>query len=164
MKRTEQMFFALCLTLVCGPLAGVSKAQGTAKVAPAVHGWAKSPASSEDHKFTGSIQQVIPQQTKSAAGSVRALQIVVAGPQGAVTANLGSMLAESVKKSLGAGESVHLTGYTSTANGKSTFVVRTLTVENGKTIMVRNEHGFLVRPEPAGVHAANAKTANGGLR
>jgi len=162
MNRTQQTVFALCLTLVFGPLAGVSKAQDTAKAASAVHGWAKAPASSEDRTITGSIQQVIPQQTSK--GSVHAMQIVVASPQGAVNANLGSLLAENVKKSLGAGESVHMTGYTSTVNGQSTFVVRTLTVEKGKTVVVRNEHGFLVRPEVAGVHSAGVKTVNGGAR
>jgi hypothetical protein len=162
MKRTQQTFFALCLTLACGPLAGVSNAQGTANAAPGVHGWAKAPASSEDRNISGSIQQVIPQQNKK--GSVHAMQIVVAGPQGAVTANLGSLLAEDVKKSLAAGESVHLTGYTSTVNGQSIFAVRTLTIENGKTVVVRNEHGFLVRNNPAGKKATTNTTVNGDAR
>ena len=91
--------------------------------------------------FSGTIQEVI---TQHGVGSPAGIQLLVAGPQGIVDVHGGPFLSEETKESLQAGMPVRIVGAMSSLQGKNYLLARELTV-GGSTVMVRSEHGLLVR-------------------
>jgi hypothetical protein len=79
------------------------------------------------------------------------------GPQGTLTASLGSRLSLEVQQSLTAGATVQVTGTMETIGGKTFLLARTITA-GGQQTTLRNQHGFAVYP------LATNKNLSGGAK
>jgi hypothetical protein len=100
-------------------------------------------APARDIAIAGTVQEVITTQT---LGAPVGIQLVVEGPQGALTASLGSMLSDQVQQTLSPGTPVQVSGVMATIDGRSYLLARKLTVAGDKVI-IRNDHGFLLHPQ-----------------
>jgi hypothetical protein len=96
-----------------------------------------------DITMSGSVERVVTTRT---AGAPLGIQLVVEGPQGAFTANLGSTLGDKVLQTLSPGTPVQVSGVMQTINGNSYLLARKMTVA-GNQVIVRNQHGFLVHSQ-----------------
>lgn len=108
-----------------------------------------SPA--HDITVAGTIQQLI---TTHTSGAPLGAQLVVDGPQGSFTANLGLNLRAEVQKSLSQGAPVQISGFMKAIDGKQFLMARTLTIAD-KQIVIRNENGVPVHPSQRSGVAAN---------
>jgi len=112
------------------------------------------------HEITlpGNIEKVA---TQPEWGAPIGTHLVVSIPGGSVDVHLGSFVTkDATALSLRTGEAVVVVGAMATIEGKQVLLARTLTV-GGKTRIIRNERGFLVRPGP--VTARSKATASGGM-
>jgi hypothetical protein len=100
-------------------------------------------APAHDIAMAGTVQELITTQT---LGAPVGIQLVVEGPQGALTASLGSMLSDQVQQTLSPGTPVQISGVMATIDGKSYLLARKLTVA-GDQVIIRNDHGFLLHPQ-----------------
>jgi hypothetical protein len=100
-------------------------------------------APARDIAIAGTVQEVIRTHT---LGAPVGIQLVVEGPQGALTASLGSMLSDQVQQTLSPGTPVQVSGVMATIDGKSYLLARKLTVA-GDQVIIRNDHGFLLHPQ-----------------
>jgi len=114
--------------------------------------------------FNGSIQMVV---TKHQLGSPAGMHLVVAGPAGVVDAHVGPFLSKEITEALQKGTSVRIVGAMASERGRTYLLARELTVGN-RTVVVRGEHGTLVRALLNRAHFSNTKTSkvsqNGGAR
>ncbi|HZR57322.1 MAG TPA: hypothetical protein VFA74_10645 [Terriglobales bacterium] len=114
--------------------------------------------------FTGTIQEVITQNTP---GSPNGLRLLVAGPRGTVNAHLGSLLTKDAQEALHAGAAVQLIGAMEKAHGNDYLLVRQMIVGT-RTITVRNVHGFLMPANSSADHFRTQKISqlalDGGAR
>jgi hypothetical protein len=93
----------------------------------------------QDITVSGTVQQLVKTHVPGAPAGV---QLLVAAPQGAVTASLGPNLSRTVLQSMSKGAAIQVSGGMQTINGKEYLLARNLTI-GGNQIIVRNEHGFL---------------------
>jgi hypothetical protein len=164
MIRSKLFLFLLCLSLFCiiGSRSASAQSNAPANLSAASHGSSNSQFLSNEITFVGTIQKPA---AKAVHGSPRELHLMVAGPQGVFDANVGPYLTADVKQSLSAGQQVQVAGVVQTFHGKDYLLVRELTVA-GRILTIRNEHGFLVRPQASSAtraqHRANSR--NGGAQ
>lgn len=92
--------------------------------------------------LTGTIEEVV---TKHSAGNPPGMHLLVTGPHGVVDTHLGPYLTEETKDALHTGTPIQVVGATTQVRGKQYFLARELSV-GGRTITIRNAHGFLVLP------------------
>lgn len=89
--------------------------------------------------MTGTVRQLTTAKTNGApAGN----QLVVDGPQGTFTANLGPNISRGLQQNLSSGKSVQISGTMQTTAGQEYLVAYVLTVD-GNQITIRNKNGFL---------------------
>jgi hypothetical protein len=93
----------------------------------------------QDITVSGTVQQLVKTHVPGAPTGV---QLLIASPQGAVTASLGSNLSRTVLQRMSKGAAIQISGGMQTINGKEYLLARNLTI-GGNQIIVRNEHGFL---------------------
>jgi hypothetical protein len=93
----------------------------------------------QDITVSGTVQQLVKTHVPGAPAGV---QLLIASPQGVVTASLGSNLSRTVLQSISKGAAIQISGGMQTINGKEYLLARNLTI-GGNQIIVRNEHGFL---------------------
>jgi len=94
---------------------------------------------SQDITVSGTVQKLVKTHVPGAPAGA---QLLVAAPQGAVTASLGPNLSRTMLQSMSSGAAVRIAGVMQTINGKEYLLARNLTIA-GNQITVRNEHGFL---------------------
>jgi len=109
------------------------------------------------HEITinGSVQKVI---AKSPQGNPGGLHLLVVAPEGSFDAHLGPYLNKEVQAELQNGASVRIVGAVENVRGKSYLLAREITI-GGRTIVVRNENGFLVAPQQPRTTLKNGKTS-----
>jgi hypothetical protein len=93
----------------------------------------------QDVTVSGTVQQLVKTHVPGAPAGV---QLLIASPQGAVTASLGPNLSRTLLQSMSKGAAIRISGGMQTINGKEYLLARNLTI-GGDQIIVRNEHGFL---------------------
>ena len=168
MRRTR-LTKPLCILTTAGPLAGLLFAilavplfAQPASETRVAHGFGVVYDSAHEITLTGNVQQVI---TRHVAGSPAGMHLMVAGPQGLVDAHVGPFLSKEMKEALHTGTPVQLVGAMASLRGRKYLMVRELNV-GGSRVIVRSEHGFLVRSE--GSTTKSKETAkfesNGGAR
>jgi hypothetical protein len=142
-KKASQgsfVFQTLGLLLLASIVPVSSRAQNAPRVvAPQAHPWAASTTAKTETKVSGTIQEVTSKHGMT--------QLVVSGANGAVIADLGPY-AGGAAKSFSPGDHVEIAGWTRTSNGNNTLVARQITAGE-RQVVIRNEHGFAVRPAPA---------------
>jgi hypothetical protein len=102
--------------------------------------------------MAGTVRQLTTTQT---TGTSAGNQLVVDGPHGTFTANLGPNISRSLQQSLSSGKSVQVSGTMQTSGGQDYLVVYALTVD-GNQITIRNKNGFLAHTPS---HARTASTS-----
>lgn len=121
-------------------------------------------APAHDIAMAGTVQEVITELiTTHTVGAPVGLQLVVEGPQGAFTANLGSILSDQVRQTLSPGTSVQVSGVMETINGKPYLLARKLTVA-GDQVIIRNDHGFLVHSQQRSHASVNNSALSRGAK
>jgi hypothetical protein len=93
----------------------------------------------QDIMVSGTVQQLVKTHVPGAPAGV---QLLVAAPQGAVTASLGPNLSRTALQSMSKGAAIQISGGMQTINGNEYLLARNITI-GGNQIIVRNEHGFL---------------------
>lgn len=129
--------------LLCGGLIMDATAQSSTPSQPSTGfiGWDASKPKSSDVAVTAIIQQAV---SNHASGIPGGLHLMLGTPQGVLDANVGPYLALDIQQALSAGQQVQVVGQVKTIHGQQYLLVRQL-VLNGKQIVVRNDHGALVR-------------------
>jgi hypothetical protein len=96
------------------------------------------------HEITvqGTIQKVI---SSPAGVGHESLSLMVVSGQSTREVALGSFLTKDVEALLVAQKPIQLIGAMQTIKGRPTLIVREFII-NGRTVEVRNEHGFFLRP------------------
>jgi len=102
--------------------------------------------------MTGTVRQLTTMQT---TGKSTGNQLVVDGPQGTFTANLGPNISRSLQQNLSSGKSVQVSGTMQTTGGQEYLVAYVLTVD-GNQITIRNKYGFLAHTPS---HARSTSTS-----
>ncbi len=114
---------------------------------------------SKEVTLEGSVQTLV---RKATPGALTGAHLMVSTAQGTVDVHIGNHLfAGRSSMSFTSGQSVKLVGVMTEFNHKNLFLVRTIQT-GGRTIMVRNENGFLMSPAQAARLAGNSST--GGAR
>ena len=129
--------------LLCGALTTDAMAQTTIASQPSSGfiGWDASKTKSSDVAVTAIIQEVVPNH---ASGIPAGLHVMLGTPQGVLDASVGPYLAPDVQQMLVAGKQIQVFGQVKTINDQKYLLVRQLVLD-GKPIVVRNDHGSLVR-------------------
>jgi hypothetical protein len=141
-KKESASFFCLVLFYMFTHAAALAQQTGVqAASTPFESTTLGAPA--RDITIAGTVQQVVTTQT---LGAPVGIQLVVEGPQGALTASLGSMLSDQVQQTLSPGTPVQVSGVMATIDGKSYLLARKLTIA-GDQVIIRNDHGFLLHPQ-----------------
>jgi hypothetical protein len=107
--------------------------------------------------LTGTVSSVV-KETIPEMGMLGGAHLIVQTTSGKIDASLGgyAMKAEGAL-SVSPGEQVQLTGVMKTIRDRQVFVTRLVQV-NGRVYKIRNEHGFVLGPEPRkGVTEPEAK-------
>jgi len=128
------------------------------------HGFSVVYDAAHEITLTGTIHEVV---TRHMAGTPAGMHLMVAGPQGLVDAHVGPFLSREIKDALHTGTPVQLVGAMASLRGKNFLMVRELNV-GGTKVIVRSEHGFLVRSQGVNPKTKDKETAsvvsNGGAR
>lgn len=130
----------------------------SAQIAPSSHLEHNLPARYDAaHEITinGTIQEVI---TKHVPGSPAGVLVLVAGSDGLVDAHLGPFVSSETKGALDAGAPVRILGAMTEIGGKQYLLARELTI-GGRTITIRNNHGFLAMSHGERVVSTRVKEA-----
>lgn len=91
----------------------------------------------------GTVQSLV---KKPAPGTLMGAHLMVSTAQGTVDAHIGNfVISGRSPMSFAPGQSVKLVGLMTTINRQNVLLVRTIQTDN-RTVMVRNDHGFLVSP------------------
>ena len=93
----------------------------------------------QDITVSGTVEQLVKTHVP---GTPTGAQLLIAAPQGAVTASLGPNLGHTVLQSMSKGAAIQISGVMQTIDGNEYLLARNLTI-GGNQIIVRNEHGFL---------------------
>jgi len=116
--------------------------------------------SSNDIVVVGSVKQIVSNRT---LGAHCGTHLWLNTAQGVVDANLGPYVSDDVRASLARAQLVQVIGIAQTVKGKNSVLARQL-VFAGRQVTIRNEYGFLLRPEaPAGVHKGESDSNGGAL-
>jgi len=102
-----------------------------------------SVAHPDDITVAGTVQKVV---SKHTPGTPVGVHLLVNREQGVIDANVGPYLSKSVQRSLSSGKPVQIVGFSQTSGGQNYLLARQIVV-SGRQIVIRNEHGFLVRPQ-----------------
>lgn len=137
-KKVVMALFCLVLLSVFAQAAATAQQQTSPRFEAA---GLNKPA--QDITITGSVEQLITTRTP---GAPAGLLLTVNGPQGILTASLGSSLSREAQQALTQGAPVTVTGLMETFNGRSYLAARTITA-GGSQITLRNEHGFAVHSQ-----------------
>jgi hypothetical protein len=79
-----------------------------------------------------------------ASGIPGGLHVMLGTPQGGIDASVGPYLAADVRQALVAGKQIQVIGQVKTIHEQKYLLVRQIVLD-GKPIVVRNDHGSLVR-------------------
>ena len=90
--------------------------------------------------ITGTVHEVV---TKHTLGSPVGMHLLVSQAESTIDAHVGSFLAKDVQEALHTGLPVQIVGSMQEIHGKQYLLARQL-IFGGRTVAVRNEHGFLV--------------------
>lgn len=134
---------ALLLAMTAVPLAAQPAAQ-THPLHPLGFGYDKA------HELTinATVNQMV---TKHIAGSPAGLHLLVTAPQGVVDAHLGPFMTRETRSALRPGTPIQLVGAMETIHGRQYLLAREVSI-GGRTVIVRNSSGFLLRAQSAGGH------------
>jgi hypothetical protein len=137
----------LCAVLSCVLPAAVGQAGGAAL--PALQ---ESFAYDAAHEVTlaGTIQKA------DSGGKPAGFHLLMETSGGVIDTHLGPYLSKDVLDDLQAGQTIQVVGVMKTVRGQNHLLVRQLVVGN-RQVTVRNEHGFLIRSQPAGVHSRQSE-------
>jgi hypothetical protein len=114
---------------------------------------------SKEVTLTGTVSDVV---KKPKAGMLLGTHLTLATTKGSVDAHIGSYAGRDKHlDSLAAGQSIKAVGMMMTLKQGQVFIVRTIEVNGGETLTVRNKNGFFVGPaSPRYTAKANAKGAS----
>jgi hypothetical protein len=104
----------------------------------------------DETTFSAAIREVVSQ---SPTGAPKGLNLMMSGLQ-SLSVSVGPYLSDEVTRSLAAGEMIQAVGIVHAFNGQNYLLARQLVV-GGRTIEVRNTHGFLIHPS-AGPRSGSA--------
>jgi hypothetical protein len=140
----KKLFISLLPAIVfCGGLIMEATAQSNVTSQPSTGfiGWDTSKPKSSDVAVTSNIQEVVPNH---ASGIPTGLHLMLGTPQGVLDASVGPYLPPGVQQALVAGKQVQVFGQVKTIHEQKYLLVRQLVLD-GKPIVVRNDHGSLIR-------------------
>jgi hypothetical protein len=143
---------ALAISLLAAPL------DADDSVAPVRTVIAPNYDVSKEITLEGTVQNLV---KKPAPGMIPGAHLIVSTGQGTVDAHIGNHVLADPAASFGSGQAVKLVGVMMEVNHQSVFIVRTIQTEK-RTIVVRNDHGFLMFPGSKTSLAAASST--GGAR
>jgi hypothetical protein len=159
-KMTAGLLAGLLFAILAVPLGAAQPASETRTG----HGFGVVYDAAHEITFTGSVQEVV---TRRMPGRPAGMHLMVVGPQGLVDAHVGPFLSREIKDALHTGTPVQLVGAMASLRGKNFLMVRELNV-GGTKVIVRSEHGFLVRSQGVNPKTKDKETAsvvsNGGAR
>jgi hypothetical protein len=161
----KKLFISLLPAIVfCGGLIMEATAQSDVTSQPSAGfiGWDTSKPKSSDVAVTAIIQEVVPNH---ASGISAGLHVMLGTPQGVLDASVGPYLTPDIQQVLIAGKQVQAFGQVKTIHDQRYLLVRQLVLD-GKPIIVRNEHGSLVRSRSQErTHTQSSfNNQNGGIR
>jgi len=114
--------------------------------------------------LTGVIQAI---SIGREAGSPAGMRLSIIGSQGAIETHLGPYLNKETQAALQAGTAVQVTGAMGNSQGKQVLLARQI-VFSGRVLDVRNDKGFLIRPQASHERPAQSRKPgaeeNGGSR
>ena len=133
----------LPVILLCGGLIMDATAQSNVTSQPSTGfiGWDTSKPKSSDIAVTSIIQEVVPNH---ASGIPAGLHVMLGTPQGVLDASVGPYLAPDIQQALVVGKQIQVFGQVKTIHEQKYLLVRQFVLD-GKPIVVRNDHGSLVR-------------------
>ena len=141
----KKLFISLLPAIVfCGGLIMEATAQSIVTSQPSTTGfigWDTSKPKSSDVAVTSIIQEVVPNH---ASGIPAGLHVMLGTPQGVLDVSVGPYLPPDVQQALVAGKQIQVFGQVKTIHEQKYLLVRQLVLD-GKTIVVRNDHGSLIR-------------------
>lgn len=147
-------FFLGWLTPICPMAQSNESVQSTANF----HHTSGSVVNAKDVVIVGSVSRIVSGHTP---GAPTGTHLLLNSAQGVVDANLGPYLSDDVRASLVNAQLVQVTGTPQTVNGKNYLLARQI-VFSGRQVTIRNEHGFLVRPEVSTRVHRGLSESNGG--
>jgi hypothetical protein len=103
-------------------------------------GWDASNSNTPDVTVTAIIEQAVADHAGGPGGS----QLLLATPQGPLNVSVGPYLTKRAHQALSVGKQVRVTGKVENANGQTYLLAKQLFID-GQQIMIRNDHGSLVR-------------------
>jgi hypothetical protein len=161
----KRLFIPLLpVIMLYGALTADATAQNSVTSQPSsvFAGWDASKPKSTDVAVTAIIQEI---GSSHASGTPAGLNLMLGTPQGVIDASVGPYLAPDIRQALVAGKQIQVIGQVTTINDQSYLLVRQL-VLNGKSIIVRNDHGSLVRTRSNGhaVTKSYLNSQNGGTK
>ena len=129
--------------LLCGALTTDATAQNSvaSQTSTGFIGWDSSKPKSSDVAVTAIIQEVVPNHASGIPGG---LHIMLDTPQGVLDASVGPYLLPDIRQALVAGKQVQVFGQVKTIHEQKYLLVRQLVLD-GKPVIIRNDHGSLVR-------------------
>jgi hypothetical protein len=133
----------LPVILLCGALTTDAAAQNSVRSEPSSGfiGWDTSEPKSSDVAITAIIQEVVPNH---ASGIPAGIHVMLGTPQGVLDASVGPYLLPDIQQALVSGKQVQVFGQVKTIHDQKYLLVRQLVLD-GKPIIVRNDHGSLIR-------------------
>lgn len=147
MRRSRGSRFTNPTRVIAGLLAGLLFAilavpLGAQSASQTRAGHGIGPVYDAAHEITinGTVQEVV---TKHVLGSPAGTHLLVSGEQGTVDAHVGPFLTKDTQEALHTGLPVQIVGAMQEIHGKQYLLARQL-IFGGRTVAVRNEHGFLV--------------------
>jgi hypothetical protein len=140
----KKLFISLLpAILLCGGLIMDAAAQSSVTSQPSTSfiGWDTSKQKSSEVAVTAIIQEIVPNH---ASGIPAGLHVMLGTPQGVLDASVGPYLAADIQQALVVGKQVQVFGQVDTIRDQRYLLVHQLVLD-GKTIVVRNDHGSLIR-------------------
>lgn len=141
----------LCMSLLFGSFPAVVSAQSHSPAASTTSfvGAKSAKQAAPQVTVVGSIQEVL---AESPAGAPKGFYVVVAGPQGVTSANLGPWLDSKLRKNFSVGQAIQLTGSFTSVQGQSYLLAHQVAVNN-QLLTIRNENGSLARNPSASTNS-----------
>jgi hypothetical protein len=151
-KRSFVLGF--CVSLLFGGFPAVVSAQNSSPAAAttSTQGTKSAKQAIPQVSVVGSIQEIL---RDSPAGAPKGFYVVVAGPQGVISVNLGPWLSSAAKQSFSVGQAIQLTGTVSALHGQNYLMAHNVAVNN-QQLTIRNENGALAR-NPSGSTSGRQK-------
>jgi hypothetical protein len=161
----KRLFIPLLpVIMLCGALTVDATAQSSVASQPSsvFVGWDASKPKSSDVAVTAIIQEVV---SNHASGIPTGLNVMLGTPQGVIDASVGPYLTPDIRQALVAGKQIQVIGQVTTINDQRYLLVRQFVLD-GKPIVVRNDHGSLVRTRSNGrsITQYSLSSQNGGTK